>query len=89
MRLAPDTTGDVCFSSEANAERRKRATQLAAEKGVKAQNIATAWVLGQQFPSLALIGPRSSSEIATTLPAMTVSLSAAEVAWLNLESSER
>ena len=87
--LSPDTTGDVCFSSEANAERRRRATQLAAEHGVKAQNIATAWVLGQQFPSLALIGPRSPSEIVTTLPAMTVSLSAREVAWLNLESSER
>ena len=58
-------------------------------KGNKGQNIATAWVLGQRFPSLALIGPRSPSEIATTLPAMTVSLSAAEVAWLNLESSER
>lgn len=84
-RLPEDTAPETCFGSVANAERRRRAEALAAERGVSAHNIATAWVLGQSFPSLALIGPRSPGEIVSTLPGLAVSLTPAEVAWLNLE----
>jgi len=83
----PEGTGpDICFASTANAERRKRAMRVAAERGVHPHNVATAWVLGQTFPSLALIGPRSPGEIALTLPALAVILSERELAWLNLEA---
>ena len=86
----PEATGpEHCFGSSANAERRTRAGQLATERGVSAHNIATAWVLSQAFPSLALIGPRSPGEIASTLPGAALRLTAAEVAWLNLESATR
>jgi len=61
-------------------------SDLARSKGVTAHNIATAWVLAQSFPSLALIGPRSPGEIASTLPALGLTLTPAEVAWLNLEA---
>ena len=61
----------------------------AAERGVSAHNVATAWVLGQSFPSMALIGPRSPGEIVSTLPGVTLALTAAEVAWLNLEQPTR
>jgi len=61
--------------------------QLAKQYGVSPHNIATAWVLAQSFPSLALVGPRSPGEIASTLPALGLKLSAKEVAWLNLEAS--
>ncbi len=88
-RLPADTAPETCFGSPANAERRKRAEKLAAEKGVSAHNIATAWVLGQSFPSLALIGPRSPGEIVTTLPGAALALTAGEVAWLNLEADAR
>ncbi len=84
-RLPADTGPETCFGSAANAERRARAEQLAAERGVSAHNVAAAWVLGQSFPSLALIGPRSPGEIATTLPGLAVRLSREEVTWLNLE----
>jgi len=84
-RLPADTAPETCFGSPANAERRRRAEQLAAEKGVSAHNIATAWVLSQPFPSLALIGPRSPGEILSTLPGATLALTGAEVLWLNLE----
>ena len=84
-RLPADTAPETCFGSPANAERRRRAEQLAAEKGVSAHNIATAWVLNQSFPSLALIGPRSPGEIASTLPGAALVLTPGEVAWLNLE----
>ena len=84
-RLPADTAPETCFGSAANAERRGRAETLAAEKGVSAHNIATAWVLSQSFASLALIGPRSPGEIASTLPGAALKLTEAETLWLNLE----
>jgi predicted dehydrogenase/aryl-alcohol dehydrogenase-like predicted oxidoreductase len=84
-RLPADVGPDACFGSLANAERRSRAEMLAARNGVTAHNVATAWVLAQTFPSYALVGPRSPGEIASTLPALVLSLSPGEVAWLNLE----
>lgn len=84
-RLPQDTRPETCFGSEANAERRRRAEQLAEAKRVSAHNVALAWLLAQSFPSLALIGPRSPGEIASTLPALSVELSDAERDWLNLE----
>jgi len=85
-RLPADTSPETCFGSSDNAERRNRAEQLAKQYGVSPHNIATAWVLAQSFPSLALVGPRSPGEIASTLPALGLKLSAKEVAWLNLEA---
>ncbi len=88
-RLPADTAPETCFGSPANAERRHRAEILAAERGLSAHNIATAWVLSQSFPSLALIGPRSPGEIMSTLPGAALALTRAEVAWLNLEADNR
>jgi predicted dehydrogenase/aryl-alcohol dehydrogenase-like predicted oxidoreductase len=83
-RLPEDTRPETCFGSERNAERRRRAEQLAAQRGVSANNVALAWVLAQPFPSLALVGPRSPGEIASTLPALTVEITPEELDWLNL-----
>ena len=88
-RLPADIGPEVCFGSAANAERRKRAETLAAERGVSAHNVATAWVIGQAFPSFALIGPRSPGELVSTMPGLSLNLTAAEIAWLNLESESR
>ena len=87
--VSEDTAPDVCFASADNDERRRRAATLAREKGVETPHIATAWVMGQSFPSFALIGPRSPNEIATTLPAATIRLTDTELAWLNLEADSR
>ncbi len=88
-RLPEDTRPETCFGSAGNAERRVRAETLASERGVSAHNIATAWVLAQPFPSLALIGPRSPGEIVSTLPGLGLNLSPAEVDWLNLKRHSR
>ncbi|NCT11382.1 MAG: Gfo/Idh/MocA family oxidoreductase [Rhodobacterales bacterium] len=85
-RLPADTGPENCFGSAANAERRRRAEELAAQRGVSANNIAAAWVLTQPFPSFALIGPRSPGELASTLPALSVALTPGDCAWLNLET---
>jgi aryl-alcohol dehydrogenase-like predicted oxidoreductase len=85
-RLPEDTRPETCFGSAANAERRARAEKLAKERGVTANNIATAWVLNQSFPSFALVGPRTTAEIDSSLPAIGVKLTSDEISWLNLEA---
>lgn len=87
--LPRETSPDRCFASADNLRRRERARQLAAELGVHPHNVATAWVLGQEFPSLALIGPRSPGEVASTLTALRIELCERDLAWLNLEVESR
>jgi aryl-alcohol dehydrogenase-like predicted oxidoreductase len=85
-RLPEDTRPETCFGGAANAERRRRAEELAAKRGVSANAVALAWVLAQTFPSYALLGPRTVEEIDASLAAMQVKLSGREVSWLNLEA---
>ena len=75
-----------CWYSEDNFERLGRVQVLAERKNVSPINIAAAYVLNQEFPIFALIGPRALSEIRTSLPALEIELSKDERAWLNLES---
>ncbi len=84
-RLPADIGPDVCYGSKANEKRRALAEAMAKKQGVSTHNIATAWVLAQSFPSFAIIGPRSPGEIVSTLPALGLSLSAADAKALNLE----
>lgn len=78
-----------CWFAEDNFERRARAVALAAEKGVLPIHVALAYVLAQPFPVFALIGPRVLAETRDSLSVFAVTLSAAERAWLNLESDTR
>lgn len=78
-----------CWYAEDNFQRRERAIELAAKKGVQPINIALAWVLAQPFPVFPLIGPRTIQEFESSLRAFEVELTAEEVAWLNLEEVKR
>ncbi len=73
-----------CYESEDNRERKKRAMELAEKKGCSAHNIAASWTINQSFPSFALIGPRTISELDTTLPCLDIDLTKEEINWLNL-----
>jgi aryl-alcohol dehydrogenase-like predicted oxidoreductase len=79
-----DATMVHAWYSDDNFERRRRAFELARQRGVSGMNIALAYVLAQSFPLFALVGPRSLAELRTLLPALDVQLSADEVAWLDL-----
>lgn len=70
--------------SEDNLERRNRAEQLAGEKGVSLITIALAYVLAQKFPTFALVGPRTLSEIDSCIEALSCSLTEEQVEWLDL-----
>jgi aryl-alcohol dehydrogenase-like predicted oxidoreductase len=84
-RLPEDTRPETCFGGSENAERRRRAEDLAERRGVSAHAVAAAWVLAQDFPSFALVGPRNVAEIDSSLAAFAVKLSVDEVEWLNVE----
>lgn len=75
-----------CWYSDGNFERLRRARELAAKRGVRANSIALAYVLHQQFPTFALIGPRSIAETRSSMEALEVELTPEEVRWLNLEA---
>ncbi len=73
-----------CWNSEDNFCRKDRAEELARRKGVLPIQIALAWVLHQPFPTFPMIGPLSLDEIDSTFASLEVSLTPAEVAWLDL-----
>ena len=76
----------ACWDAPDNLQRRERAFELAVRRGVSAINIAAAYVLCQPFPVFALIGPREVHELTTSLPALDIDLSPAELAYLDLDS---
>jgi aryl-alcohol dehydrogenase-like predicted oxidoreductase len=68
--------------SERNFARRDRAVELAARLGKRPIHVALAYVLGQPFPSVALIGPRTLGELDDSLAAFDIRLTPDELAWL-------
>ncbi|MEM6391909.1 MAG: aldo/keto reductase [Planctomycetota bacterium] len=74
------------WDSPDNQQRRDRAFELADQFGVSGINIAAAYVLGQPFPQVALIGPRQISEMTSSLPALGVELTEQQLAYLDLRA---
>jgi aryl-alcohol dehydrogenase-like predicted oxidoreductase len=72
------------YESDANRERRRRATELAARLGAKPTQVALAWTLGQPFPTHAVIGPRSVAELRESVEALELELTPQDVRWLDL-----
>ncbi len=76
------------WASPENIERRRRAEQLADTYDVELINIALAYVFSQPFPAFPLIGPRNITELRSCWAALSIELSPAEVAWLDLRNSK-
>ncbi len=74
-----------CWYSEDNFRRLERVNAMAQEHAVLPIAIALAYVLCQPFPTFPLIGPRALSETRTSLSALSIQLTSAELRWLNLE----
>jgi predicted dehydrogenase/aryl-alcohol dehydrogenase-like predicted oxidoreductase len=73
-----------CYYGDGNFERLDRARALAAQLGVAPTAVALAYVLQQNFPTFALIGPRTPTETRTSLAALDIELSPEQIAWLDL-----
>jgi aryl-alcohol dehydrogenase-like predicted oxidoreductase len=85
-RYAPDILSNAdmvrVYYNEENWARKARATQLAKEKEATANQVALAYVLHQAFPVFPLFGPRTLDELASSLPALDISLTPDEIRWL-------
>lgn len=73
-----------CWYGRDNFRRLGRVRKLAADRGVEPTAIAAAYVLSQPFPTFALIGPRTTGELHTSVAALGVDLSEDDLAWLDL-----
>ncbi|MBO7747206.1 aldo/keto reductase [Paenibacillus sp. MWE-103] len=73
------------YYNEGNWERYNRAVRLAAEKGVTSIQLALSYVLHQPFATCAIIGPRKPEELYSSIEAMRLKLTPAEVEWLDLK----
>jgi aryl-alcohol dehydrogenase-like predicted oxidoreductase len=75
------------WDSEPNRERRQRAAELAASRGLSSTAIGLAYVLGQDDLIMAAVGTRSPEHLDELMGAAAIELDAAEIDWL--ESGSR
>ena len=85
-KFTPDDTNNENVSqvyySEENFERLRRAQELAVRRNVSVAQIGLAYVLGQAFPVIALVGPTSVSNLDDALGALNVELNPEEMDFL-------
>ena len=74
------------FISESNLERKKRAKILAKKYQCSANDVALSWVMCQNFPSYAIIGPKNINQLKYSLNSLNIELTSKEIEWLNLKS---
>ncbi len=74
------------YAYEDNFRRIERAQTMATDKNLSLPQLGLAYVLSQPLPIFALVGARTPDEFVENLPALDIRLSAAEMAWLNLET---
>ncbi len=77
------------YGSDENFERLRRAEILATEKGVSVPQIALAFILEQPLDVYAVVASRSPDEFAANAAALDLSLTRAELDWLDLLANER
>ena len=75
---------DKVYDTEENRQRRLRANDLASLRGCTGTQIALAWVLHQDFPTYAVIGPGDVDELYESVAALDIELSSEELRWLDL-----
>ena len=90
-RARPDKRDDPSlvesWYSDDNFKRQARAVELAAKYAVDPVAIALAWVLCQPFPTFPLIGPRTVSEMRSSMAALEVQLTPKEMKWLDVAAA--
>lgn len=86
---SPDNTAKKdlvrVYHNEDNFLRLERARQLARARGVAPIQIALAYVLNVNAPTIALVGPETVEQVQSCVRATEIALSEAEIEWLTLK----
>ena len=77
------------YCTEANFTRLDRVKELAEAKGLSVPQVALTYVLSQPLNIFALVGCQTPEEFEANKEALTLELSAEEVAWLELATDEK
>jgi aryl-alcohol dehydrogenase-like predicted oxidoreductase len=77
------------YCSEENFQRLDRVEDLGARYGLSIPQVATAYIMSQPLDVFALVGCRTGDEFAMNAAVLGQKLSADELAWVDLRSSER
>lgn len=82
--FATATPKSRSFTSDTNARRKERATRLATERGggVTTNQVALAWLLAQDVPTIPLLGTGNTDHLHDALEALKLTLTSAERDWL-------
>ena len=73
------------YYNDHNFERLARAKKLGEKYGYSAIQVSLSYCLNIPFPVFPIVGPATLTEMDSSLGAMGLELSDAEMAWLNLE----
>ena len=84
-----DADMERVYDAPDNRERRRRAGWVARELGRSPTQVALAWVLGQPFPTFAVMGARTSSELEESAAACAIELTPGQRRWLELDDGDR
>lgn len=75
----------TCYASEDNFRRLDRVRDLAEKRRVEVPQLALAWVLNQPLNIFALVGARTPDEFHANAQALAITLTPAELAYLDLQ----
>ena len=76
------------YYNDDNFKRLARATTLGEKRGYSAIQLSLAYAVHLPFPIFPIVGPANLEEMASSLGALSLELSPAELAWMNLETEE-
>jgi len=89
FRETADGACQHAYCHEVNFKRLDRVRELAREKGLSVPQIAMAYVMNQPLNIFALVGAASGEEFKANVEALDVTLTAEELAWLDLRRETR
>ena len=84
-----DGAGARAYVHERNFERLDRVEELARERGCTVPQMALAYVLADPMNVYPIVGAANREELVANDAALSIEISAAERAWLNLETDSR
>jgi len=80
---------DKWYDSEENRERRRRARELAGERGITVAQVALAYVWNLPGRMISIVGALTAEQVASACAAAEIRLSEEEMAWLSLKAGAR
>jgi len=87
FKEALDGAAQTAYAHDCNFQRLERLSKLAQERKLTVPQVALAWLMQQPLQVHALVGAANADELANSIAGAQTSLSATDVAWLDLRGA--